>query len=463
VLPDIIYDPAVVASGDPIASHSPWLEQLVADSLPRPLDRNCSTDVAVIGAGIAGVATTFFTLRDTSADVVLLERDRVGRGATGHNAGQLATYFERPLCDLVDAYGFDAAIAAQRAFDGADDLLDLMIAEAGVDARVERVLGHMGMYTLNHLQVHLRNSLLRKQGGLRLDTCVISEDAEFLADIPVEFDGLYTVCRQAMIQEMLCTTEHRYRAVLSSPRGCANSALIVQQVLAYLEKQYTDRLRYFDHTPVDRIVLGDEGATVHAVGHEVRASKVVLCTNGFTDHVIEDATETHARPTINRTVGYMAAFIEPEPRRPNVMSYIRNATIGGDTPYVYATRRTFDRTTGPSTLTCLGGPECRLDDSDQYDADAEFPATILQEIDRDIRPIVDGTRQPGRPYDYTWHGVMAYTADKVRLIGFDAHNPALLYNLGCNGVGFLQSVYGGHRIARLLSGEQLPPSIFDPT
>ena len=114
----------MVASGDRITSHSPWLEQLDVDSLPRPLDRDCTTDVVVIGAGIAGVATTFFTLRNTSADVVLIERARVGRGATGHNAGQLATYFERPLCDLVDTYGFDAAIAAQRAFDGADDLLD---------------------------------------------------------------------------------------------------------------------------------------------------------------------------------------------------------------------------------------------------------------------------------------------------------------------------------------------------
>ncbi|HEY5423314.1 MAG TPA: FAD-binding oxidoreductase [Ilumatobacteraceae bacterium] len=453
----------VSAHEDPIASHSPWLEQLDVDSLPRPLDRDCTTDVVVIGAGIAGVATTFFTLRDTSADVVLIERTRVGRGATGHNAGQLATYFERPLCDLVDNYGFDAAIAAQRAFDGADDLLDEMIAEAGVDARVERVVGHMGMYTLNHLQVHLRNSLLRKQGGLRLDTCLISEHAEFLADVPVEFDGLYTICRQAVIEEMLCTTEHRYRAVLSSPRGCANSALIVQQVLAYLEQRYADRLTYFDHTAVERIVLDDGGATVHALDHVVSASKVVLCTNGFTDHVIEDAAQAGDRPTIRRTVGYMAAFIEPEPRQPNVMSYIRNATIGGDTPYVYATRRTFDRATGPSTLTCLGGPECRLDDLGHYDADAEFPAPILEEIDRDIRPIVDGARQPGRPYDYTWHGVMAYTANKVRLIGFDAHNRALLYNLGCNGVGFLQSVYGGHRVARLISGEQLPPSIFDPT
>jgi len=449
------------ARSGPIASHSPWLEQLDADAPPRPLDHDLSTDVVVVGAGIAGVATTFFTLRDTAVDVVLIERDRVGRGATGHNAGQLATYFERPLCDLVDTYGFDAAIEAQRAFDGADDLLDEMMVEAGVVARVERVAGHMGMYSLNHLQIHLRNSALRRQGGLRVDSCVISEDAEFLSDIAAEYDGLYNVCAQALIEEMLCTSDHRYRAVLSSPRGCANSALIVQQVLAFLERKYPDRLTYSDHTAVDRIVLGEGGATVHALGHVVSASKVVMCTNGFADHVIEDAAHTQARPTVRRTVGYMAAFIEPEPRHPNVMSYIRNETIGGDTPYVYATRRTFDRASGPSTLTCFGGPERTLRSDEVYDPDAEFPAPILDEIDHDIRPIVDGGGGPGA-YDYAWHGVMAYTENKIRLIGFDGHNPALLYNLGCNGVGFLQSVYGGHRIARLLAGEQLPPSIFDP-
>ena len=57
---------------------------------------------------------------------------------------------------------------------------------------------------------------------------------------------------------------------------------------------------------------------------------------------------------------------------------------------------------------------------------------------------------------------MAYTDSKLRLIGVEPCNPVLLYNLGCNGVGILPSVYGGHRIARLVAGHQLEPSIFDP-
>ena len=65
-------------------------------------------------------------------------------------------------------------------------------------------------------------------------------------------------------------------------------------------------------------------------------------------------------------------------------------------------------------------------------------------------------------YDYAWHGLMGYTPDRLRVVGFEHRNPALLYNLACNGVGILPSLHGGHRVAQLLAGEQLPPSLFDP-
>ncbi len=109
----------------------------------------------VVGAGIAGVATAFFILRTTSKRVLLVERDRVARGATGRNAGQLTTYFERPLADIADQHGAAKAVDAQRGFDDAHDLLDLMVAEARPSVRVERFTGHMGMFNLHQLQVHL--------------------------------------------------------------------------------------------------------------------------------------------------------------------------------------------------------------------------------------------------------------------------------------------------------------------
>jgi glycine/D-amino acid oxidase-like deaminating enzyme len=86
----------------------------------------------------------------------------------------------------------------------------------------------------------------------------------------------------------------------------------------------------------------------------------------------------------------------------------------------------------------------------------------VAEFDTDVRPIAEPTREADQPYEYRWHGLMGYTPGLIRVVGRHPRHPALLYNLGCHGVGFLPSLSGGERIARLLAGHTLPPSIFDP-
>jgi glycine/D-amino acid oxidase-like deaminating enzyme len=252
--------------------------------------------------------------------------------------------------------------------------------------------------------------------------------------------------------------------VLSDRKGCANSGLLVQQVLAFLEARYPDRFRYADGTHVARLVVGDGGIRAETAGGRIRAAAAVLCTNGYVDHAVEDGrgnrVELHEEQRITGTIGYMAAFVEEERRKPAAMSYIRNAEIGGPTPYVYVTRRTYDRADDDVTLTCMGGPEWPIDHP--WTADEPFPGSLLAHMDEVVRPYAQPRRPFGRPYDFQWHGLMGYMPGMVRVIGAHPRHPELLYNLGCNGVGFLPSIHGGQRIARALGGEHLPPSIFDP-
>ena len=90
----------------------------------------------------------------------------------------------------------------RREIDGAHDLFDLLLAETGAGVRVERFAGHMGMFNLNHVLVHLRNNLVRQRGGLRTETVRISADAAFLDDIPAELSALYEVVPQAAVREL---------------------------------------------------------------------------------------------------------------------------------------------------------------------------------------------------------------------------------------------------------------------
>ncbi len=448
-------------------NRSPWIAQLEPDGPPRPLEHDVEADVVVVGAGIAGIGTAFFVLRETPYSVVLLERDRVGRGASGRNAGQLTTYFERPLCAIAEEFGGALAAEAQRGFEDAHDLLDLMIAESGATVRVERFTGHMGMFNAHQVDTHLRCLLVREQHGLAQQTCVVSEDAEFLPAISDELAPLYSVVSQAQVRDLLEIDDDRYRAVLSARAGCANSGQLCQQTLAHLERRFAARFTYADCTNVERVTVTDAGAAVEAgTGRRVTGRHIVMCTNGFVDHTIQDERGREIRladdQVITGDVAHMIAFAEEQPRPAGAFSYIRNITIGDDAaPYAYVTRRTYDRAGDTVTLTCMGGPEYHGAEG-EYELDAPFPGSLLETMDTLVRPLAQPRRAAGQPYDFHWHGPMGYNDSGVRVVGAHPRAGRLLYNLGCNGVGFLPSIHGGNRIARLLGGGSLSPSIFDP-
>lgn len=448
------------------AFRSPWLEQLDPLAPLHSLRGEIETDIAIVGAGIAGIATAYFCLRDTDERVALIERTRVGHGASGRNAGQLVTYFERPLCDMADAFGIEMAAKAQAEVDAAWALLDELLAETGVEVPVERFEGAMGMSNLSQLQVHLQNQRIRQAAELIPERVEVSQEAPFLAEIPDEYSDLYVVVPQARIRAALESNSDTYTAVLINRKGCASSALLCQRVLKVLLARNGGRFDYFDGTTVERLVLEAGTARLETGRGAVSADRVVLCTNGFTHLVIENL----AGPAIGRraggleesVVGYMAAFIGPPGRPAAAMSYILNDQICGALPYYYLTHRPYSVAGRAVTLTCLGGPENAIEDMEAYNVEGETPLDVMQQFDGRVRSTCVPERAPGLPYDFTWHGLMGYTTGKIRRVGFEPRNPVLLYNLGCNGVGFLPSIAGGYRIARLLNGEQLPPSLFDP-
>jgi glycine/D-amino acid oxidase-like deaminating enzyme len=448
----------------PIPNRSPWRAQLPPGRVATPLREDTDADVVVVGAGIAGIATAHFLLRDTERSVLLVERDRVATGATGFNAGQLVSYFERPLCRLAAEFGCERALAAQRDVLSAWELLDRMIAEAGVREPVYRFTGHLGLFTLDQLVVHLENNRLRERAGLPREQILVSEKADFLGAIPDRYAPLYEVGPQYAVQERLETDDLRYAAVLSEPKGCTNAARLCEEVVESLRSRYPGRFRIAERTSVRRIRLADGHAILDAGSKRIRASRVVLCSNGFTDHAVEDcagrALPRRVPTRVRGTIGFMAGFFEA-PRRPSAISYLVSPRIGEGQAYFYVTRRPCRVDGRKLTLTCVGGPDAGLG-AQGYDRSLPCPDEMVERLDAFMRPIVAPGSGAPLHFDYVWHGLMAYTRDQVRVVGAEPRNPVLLYNLACNGVGFLPSIHGGQRVARLLAGERLAPSLFDP-
>ncbi len=445
---------------------SPWLYQLRKDRASEPLAHDIQTDVVIVGAGIAGIATAFFTLKNTNKKVVVVDRFKLAHGATGHNAGQVTTYFERGFASIADEFGLALAADGQRSIENAWSLMDEMYTDASLDIPFSRFLGHAGLSSFEQVMVHLANNLARKRADLQTERILISGEADFVSKIPGEFTELYSLVSKEEIQTILEVTRDEYVAVISYQKGCINSALFCEEIVLYLQKQYPDRFALFEHTPVTKIILRNGHALLDTNTNTIEASHIVLCTNGFNSVTIFDehglGIDTKFHHLLHGTVGYMSGYLEKMNKPPIAISYFTDPDPSADDPYFYLTRRTYEyEGDGTHNLISVGGPEQKLEDSVLYSSDNEYPDDMSAIIDVFVRNTYETDPNKKIDYVFTWHGLMGYTRNGVRLIGPEPKNPVLIYNLGCNGVGILPSVYGGKRISLFLSGKPLEKSIFD--
>ncbi len=445
-------------------NNSPWLYQLKKDRVSKSIEKDEDTDVAVIGAGIAGISTAFFTLKYTDKKVLMLERYKLAHGATGHNAGQVVSYFEKGFASLVDEFGLELATDGQKAVEDAWELLDEMYTDAGLNIPFSRFLGHAGLSSFEHVIFHLKNNQLRKKAGLNTERLIISETAVFLKDIPVEYKDLYTTASHEEVMSILETKSHDFIAVLSYQKGCVNSALFCEEVLLYLLQKYEKRFSLYELTPITKIILKTDVAVLDAEKHTVTAKKVVLCTNGFSGFTIinENGLEVNTKfhHMLYGKIGYMSGYLEEMNKTPTAISYLTNP--GPDDPYFYLTRRYYDYEGKKDfNLISIGGPELNLDDGTLYSHEHEYSEEVVEKIDEFVKNIYEVDPNKEVDYVFTWHGLMGYTKNGIRLIGPEPKNSVLMYNLGCNGIGILPSVYGGKRISDFVVGKEVKDSIFD--
>jgi glycine/D-amino acid oxidase-like deaminating enzyme len=118
------------------AAVSYWLETSRDDLTPRPsLDGSLEADVAILGAGYTGLWTAYYLLRrDPGLNVVVVEREVAGFGASGRNGAWCAPDLNISMDRLARLQGEDVARRMQQSTYDAVDEVGRVCAEEGIDA-----------------------------------------------------------------------------------------------------------------------------------------------------------------------------------------------------------------------------------------------------------------------------------------------------------------------------------------
>ena len=271
-----------------IPNHSPWIKQLKRVRGVSPIANNTETDVAIVGGGIAGVTTAYFALTRTNKNVLLVEADKIAHGATGHNAGQITSYFERSLTDLVNEFGPDLAIDGQRSIESAWSLLDEIISVAKLKVPLYRFTGYAGLTSLEQITGQLEDNILRERGGLPTEQIVIAEEWPGRSEIPEKYNGMYDLASHSDVLSLIECSDPTYIASLSYQKGCLNSALFSEELIKYLAETFKNRFSFFEASPVKTVNLSEDHAELEILDYKIKAKRIVLCTNGFENFSIKN-------------------------------------------------------------------------------------------------------------------------------------------------------------------------------
>lgn len=212
-------------------------------------------DVAVVGAGYTGLSAAL-TLARHGASVVVLERHRAGWGASGRNGGFVLPGYKPDPLDLVRRCGLDRARALLAATHEAIEGLESLIAREALDCGYAR----RGWITLAAKRAHMRGLEETSRDLRRL----LGHETTLLG--AAELRGEIASNRyHGGLLEPLAGSLHpgRYCA------GLAGAAVRAGAVLV-------------EGVEVLGVAHDVAGASIATVGGALRATEVLVATNGYT-------------------------------------------------------------------------------------------------------------------------------------------------------------------------------------
>jgi glycine/D-amino acid oxidase-like deaminating enzyme/nitrite reductase/ring-hydroxylating ferredoxin subunit len=257
-----------------LRTHSIWHDTFTVPDR-APLRDDLTTDVCVIGAGIAGLSVAYALAR-AGKRVVVLDKAHVGSGESGRTTAHLTNALDDRFVTLEKARGAWSARIAAEAHSAAIDFIEETVHTERIDCDFARVDGFLFC------------------GG---------DDTPELLDVELEAvlrAGLTDVVRVERVPGL----ELDVGPALRFPR---QGRFHVLKYLAGLANAIEARGgRIFGGTRVERIEGGTPAMVTTTSGKTVATDHVVVCTNS----PISDMVVTHSKMAPYRT--FVVAFSVPK-------------------------------------------------------------------------------------------------------------------------------------------------------
>ena len=349
---------------------------------PRTADTREKWDIAVIGGGLVGVATAYYLKKLGCDRVVILEKEFIGYGASGRNAGFILSGLAEPYSRLVVGMGAQSAKEITRATLENHRLIASAVTEKGIDCGYRKC----GSYHLAVGEVEKRE--LEESVNLMLVDGFEVEYRSSVADSAGKSLGKYA-------------------------GGFFNSADGKIDPFAFV-RGLSDGLDAVEGFEVRRILKRDGLVEIYGKHESVSAEMAVIAVNGYSPLL-----DSYFEELVFPVRGQMLAVLP-----------VGGVNLGDSTFYANFGYDYFRQVDDEAII--MGGLRDRfVADEVGYD-DITSPA--LQSALEDY--IKKNLGYKRFEVEARWGGLMGFTMDGLPLVGSLPHNSSVLAAVAFNGHGF---------------------------
>lgn len=373
------------------------------------LTENTSTDVCIVGAGVAGLTTAYLLAREGKS-VVVLDDGAIGGGESGRTTAHLTCILDQRYDDLERSCGKPGAKLAAESHSQAIDRIETIVRDERIDCDFERLDGYLFVPPGEPTDVLDRELAATHRAGLQ---------TELVARAPI--GGFHTgpclrIARQAQFHPLKYL--NGLAAAITSLGG-----------------------RIYIGSPVDKI----SGGEVHLrSNHVVTPGAVVVATNvPFNDRITIHTKQVPCRTYVvgaRVPVGTVFSALYWDTASP--YHYVRLQRV-----------RAVDGSVDHDVL-IVGG-------EDHKTGQAENPNERFQRLEawaRERFPMIEG-------FEFRWSGQVVEPVDGLAFIGRNPHDDKNVFiTTGASGNGMTYGAVAAMLLTDLIDGRPNPwETLYDPS
>jgi len=383
------------------------------ETAPRELDSDAtlppSADVVIIGAGYTGLSCALALAR-AGRSVTVIDSDAPGFGASSRSGGMVGHGHRLSYAKLEARYGTPKARAILREGVAAFDFTIGLIERERIDAKFARVGRFRGCATVSDYEANAREAeRLRSEIGV---PCEVVPRAE---------------------QHREVASDAYQGGVVFPTHGGLHPGLFHAGLLEVARRAGATVIGY---TPALRIDGTDGARRVATARGVIKASEIVVATNGYTPRSIG--------PLARRFLPIPSFLIATEPLRAN---RVRAAIPNGRTIVETRSKHLYFRPSPDYERIILGGRA------------ALHPIALSEAarwLQRELGAILPDLATV--QVTHCWTGNVAFTLRELPGIG--CYN-GVWHALGCNGSGVALMPYLGNKLAQKIIGAADGSTAFD--